>query len=64
MTREQVQHLLNEGFDIVKDGDAIVVQGDLWEYLDTLDEEDTSVVVLEDALKWSDEELGRVKYKA
>jgi len=64
MTREQVRHLLNEGFDIIKDGDPVVVSGDLWDYLDSLDESQDKVVVLEDALKWSDEELAGVEYKA
>ncbi len=64
MTRQQLQLLILKEYDILENGVPKKVEGDLWEYLDTLDEEDTSVVVLEDALKWSDDELALVKYKA
>lgn len=49
MTRQQLQLLILKEYDILENGVPKKVEGDLWEYLDTLDEEDTSVVVLEDA---------------
>jgi len=39
----------------------IRVEGDLWYYLDTIDEEDTGVLVLEDIVKWNDDELLQLK---
>lgn len=57
MTREQIQKWIDEGCHVLRDGRPEVVEGDIWSYLDTLDEENADVWVLEDLVKWSDEEL-------
>ncbi len=64
MTKHQVKFLILKGYHILKNGVPTKVEDGLWEYLDTLDEKDDSIVILEDALKLSDEELALVKYKA
>lgn len=62
MKREQVVELLDNNFDIIKDGIPIKIEGDIWSYLDMLDEEENSVFVLVDILKWTDEELKNIQY--
>ena len=57
MKREQIQQWINEGYHVLENGRLIKVEGDLWYYLDTIYEEDNSVLVLEDIVKWSDDEL-------
>lgn len=59
MKREDIQLLINQGFDIIKDGQPLKIDIDLWEYLDTLDDEE-NVFVLSDIVKWSDEELSNI----
>jgi len=61
MTREQVVELINQNYDLIRNGTPIMVTGDIWDYLDTLDEEE-EVFVLEDILKWRDDELEKIKY--
>lgn len=60
MKREEIQRLIEEGYHIIRNGVPAVVEGDLWEYLDSLDD-DSGVLVLSELLTWSDEELSRVK---
>lgn len=58
--REEIQQLIDDGYHIIRNGVPRVVEGDLWEYLDSLDD-DSGVLVLSDFLTWSDEELARIK---
>lgn len=60
MNREQVQHFLNEGYDIIQDGTPVVVKGDLWDYVDTLGENHPGVYILDEIIKWSDEDLAKI----
>jgi len=60
MEREEIQRLIDEGYHIIRRGVPAVVEGDLWEYLDSLDD-DSGVLVLSDLLTWSDEELAKIK---
>jgi len=53
----KIQQWIKEGYHVLENGRLIKVEGNLWYYLDTLDEEDSGVLVLEDIAKWSDEEL-------
>lgn len=64
MTKKEVQYLIDEGYQLIEDGKVFRVEGDLWEYLDMLDEEEEGVFVLEDLLKWSDEDLINVQTPA
>ena len=61
MKREQIQQWIDEGYHVLVDLEPKKVDGDLWEFLDALDEEDNSVLVLEDIIKWSDDELMQLK---
>ena len=61
MKREQIEKWINEGFHVLENGRLIKVEGDLWYYLDTIDEEDTGVLVLEDIVKWSDDEISQLQ---
>lgn len=60
MKREEIQRFIDEGYHVIRKGEPAVVEGDLWEYLDSLDD-DSGVLVLSELLTWSDEELGRIK---
>jgi len=60
MTKEQIQQWIDEGYHVVKDGKPVRVEGDIWEYLDQLDEEDMTVHVLTELAKLSDEELAQL----
>lgn len=60
MKREEIQQFINDGYHIIFGGVPVVVKGDLWEYLDNLDN-DSGVLVLSELLAWSDEELEGVK---
>ena len=60
MTKEQIQQWIDEGYHVVKDGRPVRVEGDIWEYLDQLDEEQGEVFVLEDLLKWNNDELSQL----
>jgi len=60
MKREEIQRLIDEGYHILRRGVPEVVEGDLWEYLDSLDD-DSGVLVLSELMTWSDEELARIK---
>lgn len=60
MKREDIQQLIDDGYHVIRNGVPAVVKGDLWEYLDSLDD-DSGVLVLSELLTWSDEELDRIK---
>ena len=62
MTREQIQGWIAEGYHVVKDGKPVRVDGDIWEYLDQLDEEDLSVDVLAELANLNDEELASLNF--
>lgn len=57
MTKEQIDKWRMQGYNILQNGVPHRTFGDLWEYLDRLDEENDNVIVLEDAAQWSDAEL-------
>lgn len=60
MKREEIQRLIHDGYHIILSGVPAVIEGDLWEYLDSLDD-DSGVLVLSDLLTWSDEGLAIIK---
>lgn len=60
MKREEIQRLIHEGYHIILRGVPAVIEGDLWEYLDSLDD-DSGVLVLSDLLTRSDEGLAIIK---
>ncbi|TCV17160.1 hypothetical protein EDC17_101179 [Sphingobacterium alimentarium] len=51
MTKEQIQQCIEEGHHFLRNGEDVKVDGDLWKFLDSLDEEDNSVVLLEYIVK-------------
>lgn len=51
MTKEQIQQWIEEGYHVLRNGEDVKVDGDLWKFLDSLDEEDNSVVLLEYIVK-------------
>lgn len=57
MTRAQVQQWIAEGYHVLQGGQPKKVDGDLWDYLDALDEEDTTVLVLAELAAWTEEDL-------
>ena len=60
MTRHQLQLLILKGFHILNNGVPTKVDGDIWEYLSSLDEEVMEILVLEELLTWDDEQLKKV----
>ena len=60
MTRHQLQLLILKGYHILNNGVPTKVDGDLWEYLSSLDEEVSGILVLEELLTWDDEQLKKV----
>lgn len=57
MTHAQVQQWIDEGYHVFQAGRPKKVDGDLWAYLDTLDEEDTTVIALAELATWPEEAL-------
>lgn len=60
MTRHQLQLLILKGYHILNNGVPTKVDGDLREYLSSLDEEVSGILVLEELLTWDDEQLKKV----
>ena len=60
MTRHQLQLLILKGYHILNNGVPTKVDGNLWEYLSSLDEEVMEILVLEELLTWDDEQLKKV----
>lgn len=60
LTKEQIGKWRDQGYNILMDGVPHRTFGDLWTYLDRLDEENDGVLVLEELATWSDDELARV----
>ena len=61
MKRNEVEDLIEQGYHVLQRGGPVKVKGDLWYYLEEIDEEDTGVLVLTDVLRFSDEELEMVR---
>lgn len=57
MTKEQVQYWIEEGYHIFEGGKPYRIEGDVWEWLDMQDESASEIFILEDLVKWSEEEL-------
>ena len=63
MTHEKVKELLSEGFQILKNGEPLKIQGDLKDYLSGLDKEVLEVLILKELLTWNDQQLQNVRLK-
>lgn len=61
MTKEAVELLIEKGYRILKNGVPEEIDGDLWEYLNQLDDKEEEVFELRQMLTWSDDALSRVK---
>lgn len=60
LAREQVFKWIAQGYTILSNGVPMRTFGHLWAYLDRLDEERDHVLVLDELLKWSDQELAAI----
>lgn len=56
MNKTLIEQWIEEGYNLLKDGQPVKVETDLWEYLDTLDK-DEEVYVLREIVHWEPEEL-------
>lgn len=56
---ETVRDLLDKRYHIIAGGVPKKIEGDLWQYLLTLDEED-DVLLLENLLSWTDDDLALI----
>lgn len=63
MTHEKVKELLSERFQILKNGEPLKIQSDLWDYLSGLDKEVLEVLILKELLTWNDQQLQNVRLK-
>lgn len=61
MNREYIKQLIRQGFHVIEYGQPKKVEGDLLYHLDKIDEEDSGILVLEDIIAWTDEELASLK---
>ncbi|MBE8720397.1 hypothetical protein [Sphingobacterium pedocola] len=61
MTKEAVELLIEKGYTILKNGVPEEVDGDLWDYLNQLDEREEEIFELKEMLTWSDEALSQIK---
>ena len=60
MTKAQIQQWIAEGYHVLQDGQPKKIEGDLWEFLDTLDEEDTDVIALVELATWDEGKLANL----
>ncbi|MVZ67336.1 hypothetical protein GQF61_15885 [Sphingobacterium sp. DK4209] len=58
-----LEKLIREGYHVLDNGRPKKVEGNIWAYLDDL-EEDEDVLVLGDLLTWIDVELSTIKLNA
>ena len=63
MDREQIQHWLDNGYDILHHGRPVKVEGDLWDYIDGLGSYE-NVYVLRELIYWTEEELANIGKQA
>ncbi len=61
MKREQIQKWIDEGYHILKDGRPQGIEGQLWDNVDHLNDEEPQVYFLSDLLNRSDEELDQLQ---
>lgn len=64
MTRERVQDLICQGYDVLMKGSPEKVKGDLNYLLANVDEEDTGLLVLEDLLYLDEHDLLWIKERS
>ncbi|QBR13223.1 hypothetical protein [Sphingobacterium sp. CZ-2] len=64
MTRERVQDLICQGYDVLMKGSPEKVKGDLNYLLANVDEEDTGLLVLEDLLYLDEQDLLWIKERS
>jgi hypothetical protein len=60
ITKQLIQLWIDEGFDILLNGDPIKVNGDIWDYLSTIDNSTNNVLVLREVVNWEDEEINKI----
>jgi len=60
ITKQDIQHWLDEGFDILLNGKPLKIDGDIWAYINTIDTSNNRVLVLREVINWEDEELNNI----
>ena len=60
ITKHQIELWLEEGFDILQNGKPLKVEGDIWEYIENLNNEKEKIFVLREVVYWEDEELAKI----
>lgn len=63
MRREQIEEWIAEGYNVLDHKKPKVVQGDVWEYLNTCDGHGTDIFALSELANWSDRELTELDMK-
>ncbi|TDQ73870.1 hypothetical protein [Sphingobacterium yanglingense] len=61
MKREQIQKWVEQGYQILKDGEPQGIEGTLLDNVDSLNEKEPQVFLLADLLQWPDEELDKLQ---
>ncbi|MBL1407689.1 phospholipase D-like domain-containing protein [Sphingobacterium faecale] len=60
MKRDQIQKWLEEGYQILSDGEPKGIEGTLLDSVNKLNDEEPQVFMLEDLLKWPDDRLDKL----
>ncbi|ERJ58750.1 hypothetical protein [Sphingobacterium paucimobilis] len=60
MKREQIQKWLDEGYQILSDGEPKGIEGSLLDNVNQLNDEQPQVFMLTDLLTWSDDQLDKL----
>lgn len=61
VTKEQIQLWIDEGYQILLNGKPLKVDGNIWDYISTLDSSENSIFVLVEVINWEDEELANLQ---
>ncbi len=61
MKRKQIQEWVEQGYQILKDGEPQGIEGTLLDNVDSLNEQEPQVFLLADLLQWPDEELDKLQ---
>ena len=56
-TKEQIQIWIDQGFQLLQDGKPIKVEGNIWDYIHSIDTSNNTVLVLREVINWEEEEL-------
>ncbi|MCI0921054.1 hypothetical protein [Sphingobacterium rhinopitheci] len=60
ITKQQIELWIDEGFHILQDGKPVKVDGNIWDYISSLDATHNNVLVLREVINWEEEEIAKI----